>query len=58
MCAILKPCGMAKGLHRANAVTGKRRSLRKIAAELAAVGHLNSAPSTVAATYLGHSTPA
>jgi hypothetical protein len=34
---------MAKRLHRANPVTGKRRSLRKIAAELAAVGHLNSA---------------
>jgi DNA invertase Pin-like site-specific DNA recombinase len=33
---------MAKRLHRANPVTGKRRSLRKIAAELAAVGHLNS----------------
>jgi hypothetical protein len=33
----------AKRLHRANPVTGKRRSLRKIAAELAAVGHLNSA---------------
>jgi DNA invertase Pin-like site-specific DNA recombinase len=31
---------MAKRLYRANPVTGKRRSLRKIAAELAAAGHL------------------
>jgi len=32
---------MAKRLRRANPVTGQRRSLRKIAKELAAVGHLN-----------------
>jgi hypothetical protein len=32
---------MAKRLRRANPVTGKRRSLRKIADELAAAGHLN-----------------
>jgi len=31
---------LAKRLHRANPVTGKRRSLRKISAELAAAGHL------------------
>ena len=30
---------LAKRLHRANPVTGKRRSLRKISAELAAAGH-------------------
>jgi DNA invertase Pin-like site-specific DNA recombinase len=34
---------LAKRLHRANPVTGKRRSLRKIAAELAAAGHLTDA---------------
>jgi DNA invertase Pin-like site-specific DNA recombinase len=34
---------MAKRLHRANPVTGKRRSLRKIAAELAGAGHLTKA---------------
>jgi hypothetical protein len=34
---------LAKRLHRANPVTGKRRSLRKIAAELAAAGHLTKA---------------
>jgi hypothetical protein len=34
---------MAKRLYRANPVTGKRRSLRKIAAELAAAGHLTDA---------------
>jgi DNA invertase Pin-like site-specific DNA recombinase len=34
---------MAKRLYRANPVTGKRRSLRKIATELAEVGHLNTA---------------
>ena len=33
---------LAKRLHRANPVTGKRRSLRKISAELAAAGHLMS----------------
>jgi len=33
---------MAKRLHRANPKTGERRSLRKIAAELAAAGHLNA----------------
>ena len=32
---------MAKRLRRANPVTGKRRSLRKIADELAAAGHCN-----------------
>jgi hypothetical protein len=32
---------MAKRLRRANPVTGQRRSLRKIAEELAAAGHLN-----------------
>ena len=32
---------MAKRLHRANPVTGKRKSLRKIAAELAGAGHVN-----------------
>ena len=31
----------AKRLHRASRKTGERRSLRKIAAELAALGHLN-----------------
>jgi hypothetical protein len=31
---------LAKRLHRANPVTGKRRSLRKISAELAAPGHI------------------
>ena len=31
----------AKRLHRASPKTGERRSLRKIAAELAALGHLN-----------------
>jgi hypothetical protein len=31
----------AKRLHRASPKTGERRSLRKIAAELAAMGHLN-----------------
>ena len=30
---------LAKRLHRANPLTGKRRSLRKISAELAAAGH-------------------
>jgi DNA invertase Pin-like site-specific DNA recombinase len=34
---------MAKRLYRANPVTGKRRSLRKIAKELAGAGHLNTA---------------
>ena len=34
---------MAKRLHRANPVTGERRSVRKIAAELAAAGHLTEA---------------
>jgi hypothetical protein len=34
---------MAKRLHRANPVTGQRRSLRKIADELAAAGHLTKA---------------
>jgi DNA invertase Pin-like site-specific DNA recombinase len=34
---------LAKRLHRVNPVTGKRRSLRKIADELAAAGHLNVA---------------
>jgi DNA invertase Pin-like site-specific DNA recombinase len=34
---------MAKRLHRANPVTGKRRSLRKIATELAGAGHLTEA---------------
>jgi DNA invertase Pin-like site-specific DNA recombinase len=33
----------AKRLYRANPVTGKRRSLRKLAADLAAAGHLNTA---------------
>jgi hypothetical protein len=33
---------LAKRLQRANAVTGKRRSLRRISAELAAAGHLMS----------------
>ena len=32
-----------KRLHRANPVTGKRRSLRKISAELAAAGHPHEA---------------
>jgi hypothetical protein len=32
---------MAKRLRRANPVTGTRRSLRRIAEELAAAGHLN-----------------
>ena len=32
---------MAKRLHRANPKTGERMSLRKIAAELAAAGHVN-----------------
>jgi len=32
---------MAKRLRRANPVTGKRRSLRRIAEELEAAGHLN-----------------
>jgi hypothetical protein len=32
---------MAKQLRRANLVTGIRRSLRRIAEELAAAGHLN-----------------
>jgi len=32
---------MAKRLRRANPVTGRRRSLRKIAEELADAGHLN-----------------
>lgn len=32
-----------QGLHRANPVTGRRRSLRKIAAELAAAGYLTEA---------------
>ena len=34
---------MAKRLHRANPVTGKRRSLRQIAKELADARHLNAA---------------
>jgi hypothetical protein len=34
---------MAKRLHRANPVTGQRRSLRKITDELAAAGHLTGA---------------
>ena len=34
---------MAKRLHRANPKTGERRSLAKIAAELAKVGHVNMA---------------
>jgi DNA invertase Pin-like site-specific DNA recombinase len=42
---------MAKRLRRANPVTGKRRSLRKIAAELAEAGHLNTAQ------YRGNSEP-
>ncbi len=33
---------MAKRLHHANPATGKRRSLRKISADLAAAGHLMS----------------
>jgi hypothetical protein len=33
--------GMANRLRRANPVTGMRRSLRRIAEELAAAGHLN-----------------
>jgi hypothetical protein len=33
---------MAKRPYRANRVTGKRRSLRKIAAELATASHLNT----------------
>ena len=32
---------MAKRLHRANPKTGKRKSLRKISAQLADAGHLN-----------------
>jgi hypothetical protein len=32
---------MAKRLRRANPITGKRRSLRRIADELAAAGHRN-----------------
>jgi len=32
-----------QGLHRANPVTGIRRSLRKIAADLGAAGHLTEA---------------
>jgi hypothetical protein len=32
---------MVKGLRRANPVTGKRRSLRKTADELATAGHCN-----------------
>jgi hypothetical protein len=32
---------MAKRVHRASPKTGKRMSLRKISAELAAAGHLN-----------------
>jgi hypothetical protein len=34
---------MAKRLHRANPVTGKCRSLRQIAKELAGAGYLNTA---------------
>jgi hypothetical protein len=34
---------MAKRLHRANPVTGKRRSLRKISEELAAAGYVTTA---------------
>ena len=34
---------MAKRLHRANSKTGERRSLAKIAAELASAGYLNTA---------------
>jgi len=33
---------LAKRLYRANPVTGKRRSLRQIAKELAGAGHLNT----------------
>ena len=41
--AELRPAALAeaKRLHRASPKTGERRSLRKIAAELAAMGHLN-----------------
>jgi hypothetical protein len=42
---------MAKRLHRANPVTGKRRSLRKISAKLAAAGHFTDAK------YRGSETP-
>ena len=34
---------LAKRLHRANPITGKHRSLRKISAELAAAGHVSTA---------------
>ena len=48
----------AKRLHRASPKTGERRSLRKIAAELATLGHLNvngrpTAPSRSAACWEG-----
>jgi DNA invertase Pin-like site-specific DNA recombinase len=42
---------LAKRLHRANPVTGKRRSLRKISAELAAAGHM------MARRYRGNEAP-
>ena len=38
---IKEAVAMAKRLHRASPKTGKRMSLRKISAELAAAGHLN-----------------
>jgi DNA invertase Pin-like site-specific DNA recombinase len=42
--AVLYPeaVAMAKRLHRASPKTGERRSLRKIAHELAAAGHVNA----------------
>jgi hypothetical protein len=43
-----------QGVHPANPVTGKRRSLRKIAANLAAASYLTEA-NTVAAKLPGHS---
>jgi hypothetical protein len=39
--ALQAAVAMAKRLRRANPVTGKRRSLRRIAEELKAAGHLN-----------------
>ncbi len=39
--ALLAAVAIAKRLRRANPVTGRRRSLRKISAELAAAGHLS-----------------
>jgi hypothetical protein len=44
---------LAKRLYRANPVTGKRRSLRKITAQLSAAGHLIN---TGEARLPGHST--